>query len=101
MPSVRMRACLLLPHLKHAIKLPEDVGVLEKINHLTTQRLNDNVKEVSAAAQRVADGFKHSLRNAYNDREVASDHAISQVYFKLSCIFLKLQSKIETPATLF
>ncbi|BFI43170.1 serine/threonine-protein phosphatase 4 regulatory subunit 4 [Marchantia polymorpha subsp. ruderalis] len=77
-PSVRMRACLLLPHLKHAIKLPEDVGVLEKINHLTTQRLNDNVKEVSAAAQRVADGFKHSLRNAYNDREVASDHAISQ-----------------------
>ncbi|KAG6553515.1 hypothetical protein Mapa_004427 [Marchantia paleacea] len=64
------------PHLKHAIKLPEDVGVLEKINHLTTQRLNDNVKEVAAAAQRVADGFKHSLRNAYNDREVASDQAI-------------------------
>ncbi|KAL2610400.1 hypothetical protein R1flu_028973 [Riccia fluitans] len=77
-PSVRMRACLLLPHIKHAIKLPEDVGVLEKINHLTTQRLNDNVKEVAAAAQRVADGFKHSLRSAINDRDLASDQAVSQ-----------------------
>ncbi|KAL3690233.1 hypothetical protein R1sor_016542 [Riccia sorocarpa] len=77
-PSVRMRACLLLPHIKHAIKLPEDVGVLEKINHLTTQRLNDNVKEVAAAAQRVADGFKHSLRSAINDRDMAGGQAISQ-----------------------
>ncbi|CAM6097233.1 unnamed protein product [Calypogeia fissa] len=77
-PSVRMRACSMLPHLKYAIKLPDDVAVLEKINHLTTQRLNDSVKAVAAAALSLTDGLKNNLRNAINDREVTDEQAISQ-----------------------
>lgn len=74
-----MRACCMLPHLKYAIKLPDDVAVLEKINHLTTQRLNDSVKEVAAAAHSLSDGLKNNLRNAINDRDATNEQAVSQV----------------------
>lgn len=54
-----MRACALLPLLKSVVKLPEDATSLERINFYATQRLNDNDKQVTAAARGVADAFKH------------------------------------------
>lgn len=57
--GVRMRACALLPHLKAVVKLPEDAASLERINFYATQRLNDNDKQVAAAAKAVSDSFKH------------------------------------------
>ncbi|KAH7280006.1 hypothetical protein KP509_37G047500 [Ceratopteris richardii] len=57
--DVRMRACVLLPLLKGVVKLPDDAASLEKINFLASQRLNDNDKQVAAAAKAVSDTFKH------------------------------------------
>ncbi|MCO5597699.1 hypothetical protein L7F22_051780 [Adiantum nelumboides] len=58
--GVRLRACALLPLLKGVVKLPEDAASLERINFLATQRLNDNDKQVAAAAKSVSDAFKHT-----------------------------------------
>ncbi|GBG66440.1 hypothetical protein CBR_g61483 [Chara braunii] len=58
--SVRMRACLLLPKLKAAIKLPEDVFALERINFCATQRMNDNDPEVAQIAHSIAEEYKYS-----------------------------------------
>ncbi|MCO5558194.1 hypothetical protein L7F22_011773 [Adiantum nelumboides] len=58
--GVRLRACALLPLLKGVVKLPEDAASLERINFLATQRLNDNDKQVAAAAKAVSDAFKHT-----------------------------------------
>ncbi|EFJ29749.1 hypothetical protein SELMODRAFT_449561 [Selaginella moellendorffii] len=58
--SVRMRACLLIPLLKAAIKLPDDVQALERINFFATQRLNDNDRHVASVARSIADCLKHA-----------------------------------------
>lgn len=54
-----MRACALLPLLKGVVKLPEDAASLERINFSATQRLNDNDKQVAAAAKAVSETLKH------------------------------------------
>ncbi|GAQ81030.1 hypothetical protein KFL_000690115 [Klebsormidium nitens] len=55
---VRARACAFLPALKSAIRLPDDVAVLERLNMATSQRMNDADAAVSAAARAVADELK-------------------------------------------
>jgi hypothetical protein len=84
----------MLPLLKYAIKLPDDIPFLEKINHITTQRLTDSVKEVAAAAHAFSDGLKNTIRKAINDRgDTNSEQAIPQVTFALlhsrlvACLF--------------
>ena len=70
-PSVRMRACQIVNHLRMVIRLPDDVGSLERINHLATQRLNDTDREVVAAARIASDNQK---RVFIFDRDSTHDH---------------------------
>lgn len=76
MPSIRMRACQIVNHLRTVIKLPDDVAALERINHLATQRLNDSDREVVAAARLASDNQK---RVFIHDRESTIDHPSAQV----------------------
>lgn len=70
-PSVRMRACQIVNHLRMVIRLPDDVAALERINHLATQRLNDTDREVVAAARIASDNQK---RVFIFDRDSTHDH---------------------------
>lgn len=58
MVCVRARACAFLPALKSAVRLPDDVAVLERLNMATSQRMNDADAAVSAAARAVAEELK-------------------------------------------
>ncbi|KAJ7545257.1 hypothetical protein O6H91_09G112900 [Diphasiastrum complanatum] len=79
--SVRMRACLLLPLLKGAIKLPDDVAALERINFFATQRLTDNDRHVAAAARSVAEYLKHATVRCVG-LDPGSDNSSSQTEFE-------------------
>ena len=79
--DVRMRACALLPLLKTVVKLPEDAGSLERINFCAAQRLNDNDKQVAAAARSISDYFKHISVRCIGV-EPGNENYILQVYFR-------------------
>jgi hypothetical protein len=55
---VRARACAFLPALKSAIRLPDDVAVLERLNMAASQRMNDADAAVSGSARGIADELK-------------------------------------------
>ncbi|KAG0582621.1 hypothetical protein KC19_3G073400 [Ceratodon purpureus] len=74
-PSIRMRACQTLNSLRTVIRLPDDVALLERINHLATQRLNDSNREVVAAARLASDNQK---RVFILDRDSSYDHPSAQ-----------------------
>eukprot|EP00898_Chlorokybus_atmophyticus_P007877 jgi/Chlat1/8090/Chrsp75S07548 len=56
--NVRLAACAMLVGMKGAIKLPEDVALLARINQCATQLASDSDRDVSAAARAVQDEFK-------------------------------------------
>jgi uncharacterized protein YeeX (DUF496 family) len=62
--------------LRTVIRLPDDVALLERINHLATQRLNDSDREVVAAARIASDNQK---RVFILDRDASYDHPSAQV----------------------
>lgn len=71
-----MRACQIINPLRTLIRLPDDVALLERINHLATQRLNDTDREVVAAARLASDSQK---RVFILDRDPSHDHPSAQV----------------------
>jgi len=73
-----MRACQIINPLRTLIKLPDDVALLERINHLATQRLNDTDREVVAAARLASDSQK---RVFILDRDPSHDHPSAQVTY--------------------
>nr|XP_024388060.1 serine/threonine-protein phosphatase 4 regulatory subunit 4-like isoform X3 [Physcomitrium patens] len=74
-PSIRMRACQIINPLRTVIRLPDDVALLERINHLATQRLNDTDREVVEAARIASDSQK---RVFVLDRDPSHDHPSAQ-----------------------
>lgn len=48
----------MLPMLKQAIRLPEDVDLLERLNNAISNATNDSDRDVSMAAKTVTDSFK-------------------------------------------
>jgi len=57
-PNVRMQTTGVLPHLKQAIRLPEDVDLLERLNNAMSNSMSDNDRDVSAQARCVNDQYK-------------------------------------------
>lgn len=50
----------MLPSLKAAIKLPEDVDLLERLNNAISNSMSDNDRDVSATARTVNDTYKRT-----------------------------------------
>lgn len=59
-PNVRISAMPFLPQLKHCVKLPEDVELLERLNSTISSVLADSDRDVSASARAVNDTFKRT-----------------------------------------
>lgn len=53
-----MQSTGVLPYLKQAIKLPEDVDLLERLNTAISNSMSDNDRDVSTTARTVNDQYK-------------------------------------------
>ena len=65
----------MLPLLKQAIKLPEDVDHLERLNNAISNAMSDNDRDVSTTARLINDTFKRTVigaRRSSNTRSCTS-----------------------------